>query len=349
MRHIYRALLASTAVAVIAAAGACSSSASKDTANGSSSQNSCQGATVKVAESSYNLIYLPVLVAKNAGYDKAGGFTLQIENITGSANVTAALVSGQADFAATASSTPIAAINGGAPIKMTTALQVKNGLQLIVKKSLADAHGLTSSSSLADIGKALAGQKIGVSDIGGGADALAQVILNAGGVNPKTGATIVAVGNHASQTASFTTGHVVAIIDSPPYTFTDASQGDGVIVFNPAHESIPGVADQLFSVVSAQNSTISKNPALIACFNTAIDKALALIHSDPQKVADLTQKEMGVTDTASFLQTLQDQASTFPTTATIQPADYANLVTFANLTGGTKISLSFSDAVYTGK
>lgn len=330
----------------LAVAGCGSDSGSTDqAAAGAGTKGSCDGLKTSIAETSANLIYLPVLVAKQAGLDKKEGFTLEVKDITGSSNVIAAVTSGDADFAASSSTTPLFAAQGGAPLKLVAALETRLGLQMVVKDGLAQAHGLTEQSPLDAKIAALKGQKIGLADLGGGSDQFAHAVLRKGGLEAGTDAEIVALGEHSAEISGFVSNRASVLVSSPPSTFIAAKKGHGDLLIDPARNDIPGISKQLFSVVSASQRTLDEKPHAVACLKKVLDEALDMIHSDPGRIAEMSQDALAVQDLQLLRDIMKDQVPAYPRTVDIQRPDYENLVTYANGNSDQQINLGFDEAV----
>lgn len=146
---------------------------------------------------------LPSWVAKEAGIFKKNGLDVDLQYIAGGGTTMPALLSDQVQIAQLGGSEALSATAGGAELVVVATLAPVYPYIFMVPASIKEAADLK-------------GKKVGVGSKGGSADIATRVVLTSAGLDPNKDVTIIAVGSHATRTASLISGAIQGAVDDPP-------------------------------------------------------------------------------------------------------------------------------------
>ncbi|MEP9381243.1 ABC transporter substrate-binding protein [Nocardioides cheoyonin] len=257
---------AALALVVAAVVGAATLSACGSSAGASS--------TVKIGVQG-NIYDLPIQVAEAQGYFKDEGISVKLVTITASTG-TSALQSGSVSLLHASPSTLAAAVGQKIPQQAIGVDAVGNPLGIVVSSDFAKEHGLSASSSGAEVAKALRGSKAGVSSTNTQAEA--SVFLKAQGLDPSSDVKWATLPSSSADQAALKNGQIDWFITSEPLPYQVQADGDGVVVAGPKNVSqwaVPSYSE----VVMATKSYLQENGATATKFMKAIQKATAYINS----------------------------------------------------------------------
>jgi len=280
---------------------------------------------VKVVTSVAGLIFAPVYIAQQQGYFKAAGLDVTVQDGNGGSNAVAAIVGGSAQIGIIGFKNVTQAVDKGQALKL-----VGTGLRgfpqtLVIRPDLAAELKVTPASTLAEKGAALRGRNIAVTDIGGSTGDFARLILRAGGVADDQ-ATVVNITTIAGQLAALKARRIDAFVNSSPAGEIATADGYGVELVVPARD-LRDVTDIEYTVQTVRQDFLEKNPAVVERYLGAVQKALDLIRTDPNKAKAAAYDffaEQANTDEA-FPAAIRDAAWAnllphFPATVVLDPA-----------------------------
>src|SRR3954462_4609037 len=141
-----------------------------------------EDATVRIAQATSALSFLPIWAARALDSFKAQGLTLSTTVVPGGdPNALAALDSGDVELAAVGPEAVLRAVAKGQPFQIVASLMSKVTLQLVVSTEVVNRTGVKATDSLEQRIAALKGATIGVSSIGGAQDTAARWLASKGG------------------------------------------------------------------------------------------------------------------------------------------------------------------------
>jgi NitT/TauT family transport system substrate-binding protein len=243
------------------------------------------GGTSTVSVGVQNNIYdLPLQVADAQGFFKAGGINIKFVSITASTG-TPALQSGSINLLHASPTTLVAAVGKKLPQQAAAVDAVGNPLGIVVSTSFAKKHGLTGSSSAAEVAQALKGSTAGVSSTN--TESEAKVFLKAQGVDTDNDIKWATLPSPAADQAALKNGKIDWFITSEPIPYQVEADGDGVVVAGPSN--VKQWAVQSYSeVIVGTKSYLTKNSATMKKFMSAVTKANAYIRAH-EGSAELTK------------------------------------------------------------
>ncbi len=207
-----------------------------------------------------SLSYLPILMAREAGYYEEEGLDADLQQMR--ANVgQAALVSGEIDFTAAVGSNLRMALQG-APIKTFLLLMQAQVMSLVARPEF---------QSVAD----LRGRRVGVGVAGASIDQVARLVVRHYGLEPQQDVQIVSVGDGAIQYEALKLGQIDAAMMSLPFPLLGRREGYAILAN--AHEimKLPSAG------VGALQSTLDQRRDMVRRVVRAQIRALQLVRAQP--------------------------------------------------------------------
>lgn len=166
---------------------------------------SAESSVVKVHLPGYSTSSLPYLLADDLSFYKEEGIRIEITRIRTGAGIQA-LIAGAVDVSQIVGPTTLAAVLGGAPLKVAMVFNDKPTYKLYVKKSL---------RSFADLKRV----KIGSSTPGSTSDRLLKVVLEKNGSDWKKDIDIIYIGTSDVVLQALQAGSIDGAVLTPPASF----------------------------------------------------------------------------------------------------------------------------------
>ncbi|MBI2862212.1 MAG: ABC transporter substrate-binding protein, partial [Chloroflexi bacterium] len=160
--------------------------------------------------------HLPVWVAKGAGYFPEEGLDVDWVFAGSGAKGVAAVIGGSATWASAASPDLISAISQNQPIQAFAGLTIGQLREIVMRKDVAQAKGVTEKSTLEEKVKALRGLRLGATSPGSGTDYTLRYILMEYGMDPERDVEIVYVGSPAGLVAALNQGSIDVFANNDP-------------------------------------------------------------------------------------------------------------------------------------
>ena len=127
--------------------------------------------------------------------------------------------------------------------------------------------------------KALKGTRIGVATVGGGPAQYGRYLLQAYGLDPKSDATFLPVGQAATRLAALREDRTDVFIGAPPEAEIAEADGYGTLFINLATE-VPLFRDYAFTVIITSKDFLTKNEDAVRRFVRTLAAANRSIHTD---------------------------------------------------------------------
>lgn len=288
VRRTRRRGYSAVAVAAITLGGLAACSTSATTSPAAGSQQSA--VSVTLAESVENITDLPIWVAQQQGYFAAHGLNVKTVVLT-TASVTPALISGSAQFIKDPGFVYVTSRIKGADIQAISKMDTGIPFALIVGKSYAAAHQITTSTPVGQVLQRLAGS-VGGSTAAGQVGAT-KVLLDSYGVKLSyRGATFATV---PAMVAALAQGQIDWFVAAQPIPAQAAVAGDGIVVATYKNAKAWSAQPADF-VLAASTAYVKANPTVAKEMVAAIDEGLRYVAlHEQQSVAIATSHEHGLT------------------------------------------------------
>jgi NitT/TauT family transport system substrate-binding protein len=306
--------------------------------------------TLKVAVVNKSIFFFPFYVAQEENFIKDQGLTLDPSPVPllGSGSKLALALEANSIDVAVGGLTDVFTISRiDAQIKIIGAVTNDYLLDVIVSKQFEQQTHLTEASPLADKVKALVGKKVGISAPNSASDALITYLFRQQGLDSQKDVTKVNVGAALGpDLAALQANRVDAVITSSPAGEEAEVRGFGDSFISPVQGDVPSMTGQLFGVLYAKQSVIDAKPKAVQAFIRAIAQAETFIQKNPDKVAALLGKYLGLDQKSLNLAWSHAKAS-MPQTPQIDQQAYETANQFHVKAGLIAVPLAYNNLVAT--
>ena len=234
---------------------------------------------VVVAEVTHSIFYAPQYVAYKKGYFKDEGLDVEFMLTPGANNVTAAVLSKEADIGFAGSEASIYVYSGGEKDYLVNfaGLTKRDGSFLVSRKKM-DNFNITDLKNKTIIG----GRKAGMPAM------TLKYSLKENGLDPNKDVNVDTSIDFAAMSGAFIggTGDFVTLFEPSALALEKASYGHVVASVGELGGVVP------YTAYSARKCYIKNNEDVIKSFNKAINKGLDFVHNNTDKeVAKVIQSE----------------------------------------------------------
>lgn len=267
------------------------------------SSTSCGTATkVTYAEPILNLSQAAVIVAQDAGYFKAHCLDVTLVDARGGTNVTAAVISGSAQFGGTDPLVVLTAVQKGAPLEAVGLSSLGIPFTLVLNKSVAQQRHLTLTKSLSSMVDGIKGMTIGNLAPGDTGTLILDGLIKSKGHTPSSWITANSARGVASQLAALQHGELQGTFTDAPTPQEAVNAGYGTIYWN--LESIPQFKQIAYGVTVTNPTWANSHPQAVKQWDLALDQANHLISGNPAKAAQLLKSFIPSTPVSLIQQTI---------------------------------------------
>ena len=221
--------------------------------------------TVKVAQFSEALLYMPLYLADDRGFFREEGIAIEIINTGGDNQTFAAVIGGSATFGV--ADPTFVAIAKEQGMTGSVIANIVNGVPF---------WGITNNHAIPEITDAaqLSGYRVATFPSPSTAFTLQHDMFEMAGLRPN-----IAQGAFGTLWAMVEAGHADVALEFEPSVSIAVNQGAKVLY------SLADYGDFAFTGVTATNATIERRPELVQCFVNALQKAAVFAHTYPDSVA----------------------------------------------------------------
>ena len=228
-----------------------------------------------------SMLYTPVYVADAMGYFEAEKIKPEIHHFkAGGAAALAAVLGGNMEVYIGAASSALRSSTKGADALLIGAMVTRYSIDIIERKKVAAARGITDESGAIERFKSLKGLKIGVSGAGSGTHQIAQYALSLAGLNSERDATMVFLGDGGSTLAAFAAERIDAATTSSPTTELAIRDHGAMLLVDGPGNGYPDLDGFLYVALIAAKPWTDANPELATRTVRAFVKAHQAMH-DP--------------------------------------------------------------------
>jgi ABC-type nitrate/sulfonate/bicarbonate transport system substrate-binding protein len=266
---------------------------------------------VNLAVPTTSLTFSALYVAENAGYFAKEGLNVHVRQLVGVASVNA-LIGGSVDFAVPTATTTLRAAAKGQKLLMIAQLIDRPMVEIVMRKDVAKAAGITEQSSLADKGKAMKGKTVAIQGVGSVVDAVVRVVAKKGGLTPDKDMKIPPMSPPAMYPA-LKSGQIDAYATSLPWTTQAVLAGDAIDLVSGPGGGLPEYMPFAYVVLATRAAFCEEKPDVCRKMVRALAAANKLIKSDPDKALGYVKKTFSRMDPkllqAAWKLTVQAQAA----------------------------------------
>lgn len=343
-----RLTVALAAVAALAVAG-CSSAASSSGSGNDQAATSGGGTTnINVTVSAASVAYAALYIAEANGYFKQEGLNVSITTVNGGGATVPALLSNSAQFGFSSVFHQMDAAEQGQKVVSIGAINIGEGLDVVISKAKAKQLGLTPNSTLAQKGAALKDLTIGaLSDSGEPYYVLAD-LARRGGLSPSQ-MHIQTISGSASVTA-LQRGEIDGIEIGLPVTTQALATGDAETLISCPAGDLPDLVGDAIETVLANPSWVASHEAVAQKFLAAIGKAQAYYTANPAQAGTLVRNAyFKSVPLAVYNSAWNEVRKVLPSSPTLTLNEMQRTINFVQNASGKKVNLTAASLIETVK
>lgn len=295
---------------------------------------------VKVGDTT-SLAQLGMYVGIQKGFFKKHGIDIERIAIPGGAKVLTALLSGDIDIGYLAASTSLQAQFQGRPVKI---IGMSHNMEIY---SLLGQNALKGKiNSPADVKD----RTIGISAIGSGSWAFANLLAHLGSLDASRDIKIVPLGNMTAIISALKTNRVDTVTLWEPGTTIALNENAGfsiVDLVDPAqHEKYLRSPHSMVEVILAKEELLSTKQDMLRKFFAAQNEAYDWLHKTPmEEVAKVVASILGDSNMDTLVPALKRNLGGVPTVATVDQPTFDNTMNTMVQTGLFKEAMPFAKSV----
>jgi NitT/TauT family transport system substrate-binding protein len=250
---------------------------------------------VRLSQPIEGLGYTSIYVARHNGYFVDEGLDLEVINLGGGGGPdTQALIAGEVQFNASATTNLIAAYQEGSPLVGVVSLLNRPIMFWVMHKEVAQARGIGPQTPLRDRLAALKGLTIGVTRLGSLTDQLANYYARKAGLAVGEDVVILAAGSGASLMAALEHRRIDVMISATPEVGVALNDGLGVMFSDVASGENPELADYLQQVILVRSDYAREHPDTVRKVARAIARGNRWVSERPvEEIAEVLRHYLG--------------------------------------------------------
>lgn len=235
-----------------------------------------------------NLQYLSFWVALGAGYFEAEGFDVALSSPSFPAGVAELLRKEQAPVAVLPPPVYLELISDRYPARIVANLLANDGINLIVRRSIAEERRLSAGAPLADRLRGLRGLRVGVAP---GPVKRLRAVFAAEGLDADQ-EIVLHVAPGKDQNDLFGAGRVDALFAHTPYLEKALLDQDAVMLVNASAGDVPTLAGLQIHALVVTAAFADARPASVQALVRAVARAQRLIHADVPAASAAAQRAL---------------------------------------------------------
>jgi NitT/TauT family transport system substrate-binding protein len=290
-------------------------------------QDVAQPIDILMALPAATLTFSNAFIAEDAGFYKQEGLKVSHRTIVGVGSVNA-VISGSADFTMGTGPVFLRAAAQGQRLLAIINLIDKPLVELVLRKDVAEAAGITERTPFAERAKALRGKTVAIQGVGSIVHAWERLVAHRGGLDIEKDVRIAPM-DPPGMLPGLLTKQLDGYATSLPYTTEAVVKGNAVMLASAASDA-PDLLPFAYGLVYARPDTCSKAREKCARLARALAAANRFIRDQPDEALALLKKRFDKMDPAMLAAAWR----------TVAPAHAADLhVTTAGLEHSQQVSL----------
>jgi NitT/TauT family transport system substrate-binding protein len=246
-----------------------------------------QEAEVIFAIPAFTLTFTAHFVAEDAGFFKREGLKVSTRNLVGVASANAVLA-GSADFTMGTGPVFLRAAAQGQKFLAIANLVDRPMVELVLRKDVADAAGITDKTPLAERAKALKGRTIAIQGVGSIIHAWQRYVANLGGLDVENDVRIAPM-DPAAMLPALENKAVDGYATSMPFTTQAVVKGDAIMLVSAVTDA-PELLPFAYGLIYTRPETCRTKRDLCARVGRAYAAAAKMIQERPDDVFEILKK-----------------------------------------------------------
>src|SRR6266511_804088 len=292
------------------------------------------------------LTFSAAFIAEDGGFYKKEGLKVSYRTIVGVGSVNA-VIAGSADFTMGTGPVFLRAAAQGQRLLALANLVDKPLVELVLRKDVAAAAGITDAMPLGERAKALQGKTIGIQGVGSIVHAWERLVANRGGLDIEKDVRIAPM-DPSGMPAALETRQIDGYATSLPFT-TQAVLGGSAVMLASAVRDAPDLLPFAYGLVYTRPDTCAKQREKCVRMARALAGANAFIHDKPAAALELLKKRFDKMDPAVLAAAWQivAQAHAKDIRVTVPGLDHSQKVSLEAKLLEPKDALTSFDGLYT--
>jgi len=266
--------------------------------------------------------FAPTYIADEMGFWTKRGLKVAMHSITGIGSMNAVL-SGSVDFTNSSGPTVIRANVRGQKVLGIGSTYDGLPFELVVRKEVLDAAGVTENSPLDKRVQAIRGKKISLTSPNTIPHGYLRYFARKGGLNPDRDFQIASMAAEAGL-AGLKTGAIDGYVQGPPWTVIATHQGLAVRLDSSLRGSMPEMLPFAYNIVAAKPETCEKRPSVCQKLMDGYLEGMIYMNDKPAESLAILQKRMPGGDREVFQEAFDLTRKATPRTTKINEKGLQN-------------------------
>jgi NitT/TauT family transport system substrate-binding protein len=240
------------------------------------------------------LTFSAPFIAQDAGFYKKEGLKVEDRNLTGVAS-TNAVIAGSADFTVGTGATMLRAVANGQKLLAIGTLVDRPLVELVIRKDIADAAGITDKTPVNERLKLLKGKTVAVQGIGSIIHAMQRLAARRVGLDPDNDMRVAPM-EPSAMLPALKAKKIDAFATSLPYTTQAVVSGDAVMLASGPNADLPEYVPFDYVVLYTRPEVCEKEPVKCEKMARALKGATDFIVKKPDEALKLLKKRFANLD-----------------------------------------------------
>ena len=233
-------------------------------------------------------------IAEDAGFYAKEGLKVETRNLVGVAS-TNAVIAGSADFTVGTGATFLRAVASGSKLLAIGTMVNKPMVELVLRKDVADAAGITEKTPLDQRIKALKGKTIAIQGVGSVIHAMQRLVAARAGLDPDNDMRIAPM-NPPAMLPALKAKQIDGFATSLPFTTNAVVSGDAIMLVSGPRGDMPEYLPMDYVVLYTRPEVCQKERAKCEKMARASKNATDFIVKKPNEALALLKKRFSQLD-----------------------------------------------------
>jgi NitT/TauT family transport system substrate-binding protein len=242
--------------------------------------------------------FVPVYVAEDQGYWSKRGIKMKTIVITGIGSMNAVLAR-SAEFTLSSTPTIIRANIRGQKVLAIASASDQASVEIVLRKDLAEAAGITEKTPLAQRAQALKGKKIALQGLNAIPHGFLRYFAKKGPIDSERDVQLAVMQPEAGL-AALKSKQIDGLAEVLPYSTMAVHQGSGVVIGSAPKGDFPELNPYANNAIAALASTCEAKPQLCLSTVAGFAEAVTFIHEHPKEAGGILKKRIPNMDDATF-------------------------------------------------
>lgn len=234
------------------------------------------------------LTFTAVFVAQDAGFFAKEGLKVELRNLVGVASNNA-VIGGSADFSTGTAATFLRAAAQGQRMFAIANMVNRPLVELVLRKDVAAAAGITDATPVVERAKALKGKTIAIQGVGSIVHAMQRLVANKGGLDPDKDVRIAPM-NPPAMLPALRNKDVDGFATSLPFTSQAVLEGDAIMLVSGTSGDLPEYLPFSYLVLYTRPEVCRNERDKCARMGRAFKGAAQYIQQRPGDVLGILKK-----------------------------------------------------------